>query len=144
MMYLDVGLFVFILFGTLCASWTCMSFSSIRLGKFLVTISLNRFDPLFSLFSFWYPYDVDVVMLHVSKVPFLKIFFFFFSDLVFSNTLSSKSMIQSSASTNLLFILSSVFFISDWLFFMISIFFFHGVVVLTKFLEHPYNHFFKL
>ena len=43
MIYLGVGLFEFILFGTLCTSWTCMSFYFTKLGKFSVTISSNKF-----------------------------------------------------------------------------------------------------
>ena len=41
MMCLDLGLFGFILFGIICASWTYMSISFTRLGKFSVMFS-NR------------------------------------------------------------------------------------------------------
>ena len=57
-MCLAVGLTEFVLFGTFCASWTWMSFSFPRLGKFLAIISsLCCFLPFF---SFWDPYNVNV------------------------------------------------------------------------------------
>ena len=46
-----MGLFASILFGTLCASWTCMSISFTKLGKFSFTIFSNRFPFFCSLSS---------------------------------------------------------------------------------------------
>ena len=46
-----VILFRFISFGTLCASWTWMSVSFARLGKFSTIISSNRFSVPFCLSS---------------------------------------------------------------------------------------------
>ena len=43
-MCFSVGLGGFILVGTFCASWTCMSISSTKLGKFSVNIFSNRFS----------------------------------------------------------------------------------------------------
>ena len=43
-MCLALVLFGCILFGTFCTSWTCMSISITRLGKFSVTIFSNRFS----------------------------------------------------------------------------------------------------
>ena len=43
MMCLEVGLFASMLFGTLCASWTCMSISFIKLGKISFIIFSSRF-----------------------------------------------------------------------------------------------------
>ena len=63
-------------------------------------------------------------------------------------TLSSKSLTQSSASSNLQFVPSSVVFISntvcvisDWSLLMVSMSF--SCCCNSKFLEHPFNHFLK-
>ena len=50
LMCLGVGLFASILFGILCASWTCMSTSFTKLGKFSFIIFSNRF-PISCSFS---------------------------------------------------------------------------------------------
>uniref|UniRef100_K9IY41 Uncharacterized protein n=1 Tax=Desmodus rotundus TaxID=9430 RepID=K9IY41_DESRO len=50
MMCLGVGLFGFIMFGTLCTSRTCLFISFIKLGKFSVIIFSNRF-PICCSFS---------------------------------------------------------------------------------------------
>ena len=50
-MCLGVGLFGFILFEMFRASWTCMSASFNRLGKFSTIISSNSFSVIFSLAS---------------------------------------------------------------------------------------------
>ena len=69
----------------LCASWTCMSNSLTKLGKFSFIIFSNRFPNfLLFLFSFWHPYDANVG--HLEVVPeaaytillFLDSFFRFF------------------------------------------------------------------
>ena len=44
MMCLGVGLFGFLLIGTLCHSWICVTFSLIRLGKFSIITFSNRFS----------------------------------------------------------------------------------------------------
>ena len=43
-MCLAVGLFGFLLFGTLCVSWTWVTFSLLRLGKFSIITFSNRFS----------------------------------------------------------------------------------------------------
>lgn len=86
--------------------------------------------------------------------------FFFFSVRVFSTTLSSRLVIQLSASSHILLFPSSVFFIavvlffiSDWLFlyFVSFLFFLSLCVSLTEFIcfslqfiKHPYNYCFEL
>ena len=44
MMCLAVGLFVFLLIGTLCDSWICVTFSLIKLGKFSIITFSSRFS----------------------------------------------------------------------------------------------------
>ncbi|KAF6109605.1 hypothetical protein HJG60_010858 [Phyllostomus discolor] len=44
MMYLEVGLFQFLLIGTVCVSWVCVTFSLIKLGMFSVITFSNRFS----------------------------------------------------------------------------------------------------
>ena len=48
-MCLGVALFGFVLFWTLCVSWTWMSVSSLRLRMFSAIISYNKFYAAFSL-----------------------------------------------------------------------------------------------
>ena len=94
-------------------------------------------NPLLALLSFCYSHDADVVMLHVvQNISYILLIFQKFSFLFgalpgcFFSTLSSKSLIRSSASSNLLFIPSSVLFISDialfisnWSFLIVSMYF---------------------
>ena len=44
MMYLAVGLFGFLLIRTLYASWSCVKFSLMKLGKFSIITFSNRFS----------------------------------------------------------------------------------------------------
>ena len=46
-----VGLFTSILFGTLCASWSCMTISFTKLGKFSFISFSNRFPLSYSFSS---------------------------------------------------------------------------------------------
>ena len=58
-MYLGENLFKLILLGDLWASWTWMSKSLSRFGKFSAIISLSSFlPPSLSLFSFWNSNDL--------------------------------------------------------------------------------------
>ena len=82
MMYIGAGLFASFLFGTLCASWTCMSISFTKLGKFSFFSFSNRLPISCFLFSFWHPYDANVGPLEVvpestdTILVFLDSFFF--------------------------------------------------------------------
>ena len=127
-----MGLFVSILCGTLCASWTCKSISFTKLGKFYFIIFSNGFRIFCSFFSSsWHPYDTNVGPLEVfpKAVYTILVFWGFFFLLVligFFASLHSKSFTWFSASFTLLLYhckffltLISVSFISDWIFFML-------------------------
>ena len=51
MICLGVSLFASVVFDTLCASWTCMSISLTKLGKFSFIIFSNRFTISYSFSS---------------------------------------------------------------------------------------------
>ena len=105
MMCFAVGLFGFLLFRTLCVSWICVTFSPLRLGKFSITTFSNSFSIHRSSFS---PSGIPSIrillrfmLLFISLIPssfFLSLFSFSCSFWVFFSTLSSSSLIQSSAS----------------------------------------------
>ena len=65
-MRLGIFLLWFILPGTLCASWTWVAISFLMLGKFF---DYNLFEyflgSFLSLFSFWEPYNANVVAFNV-------------------------------------------------------------------------------
>ena len=63
-MCLAVFLLEFILPATLCASWTWLTISFPMLGEFSAIISLH-ISQVFSLFSFWDPYNVNVGIFNV-------------------------------------------------------------------------------
>ena len=117
-MCLSVFLLGFILCGTLCTSWTSVTFSFPMLWKISATISTYFLRSFLSLCSFWNPYNVIVGPFNVGPevsetVLILFILFSLFSSVVvISTTLSSNSLIRSSASFILLLIFSSVLFIS--------------------------------
>ena len=64
-MCLSVFLLVFILPGTLCASWTWLTISFPTLGKFSASMSSTIFSGPFSLSSFWDPYNANVGVCNV-------------------------------------------------------------------------------
>ena len=112
-------------------------FSFTRLGKFwslyLQICSWSLAHILLLLVFLWCGCCyTSLLKCFLSSPHFFKIIFsFWFSVWEFFSTLSSKSLVQSSASSNLLFISSSVlfisnvaFFISDQSFFMVSMSFF--------------------
>ena len=126
MICLKVGLFAFMLIGTLCAFWTCLAFSSAGLGSFLSLcfqtgfLSLSPF--LLLLVFLWLKCCVSCCL--AAPLSYLHIFLVFCLCTcficVFLSTLSSSSLIQSSASSNLLVIACSVFFTSEIIFFFSS------------------------
>ena len=65
MVYLSVGLFEFILFGTLCAFCVWIAVSSFRLGKLATVISPSGSCIAFSLFATWDIYNANVRLLDV-------------------------------------------------------------------------------
>ena len=65
MICFGVGLFASMLFGTLCASWICMSISFTKLGKFSFIILSNRFPSSCSFSSSVTPV---MLMLDLSKL----------------------------------------------------------------------------
>ena len=134
-MCLGVFLLGFILYGTLCASWTWLTISFSRLGKFSTIISSKVFLYLFffssssgtSIFQMLMYLILSQRSLRLSSVLFI-LFTLFCSSEVFSTILSSSSLICSPASEILLLIPSRVFF-------YINIFIFSFV---QKFIQHYY------
>ena len=113
-MCLWVGLFGFLLLGTLSASWICVIFFHQIREVFHHCFFKHVLYSLLLLFSFWHPYYMYIVMFHV--VLQLPYHLFFLSEslflllllLCFFSTMSSSSLIQSSSSVHLLVITSSV------------------------------------
>ena len=130
-MCLGVGLFVSILFWTLCASWTYMSISFARLGKFSIIFS-NRFTiscsfsfPLASLWcKYWntwscprgslaYPCFLDSFFLLLVLIGCFCFLMFQNADLIFQLHLLYSCFPVNCTSFH------SVSFISDWIIFML-------------------------
>ena len=117
-MYVGMFLLGFILYGTLCASWTWLAISFSMLGKFSTIISSKIFSYPFFFSSFGIPIIQMLVHLILSQRSLrlssvlLILFTLFCSSEVISTILSSNSLIHSSASDILLLIPSRVFLIS--------------------------------
>nr|KAF6387317.1 hypothetical protein mMyoMyo1_007826 [Myotis myotis] len=116
MMCLGVGLFGFTLFGTL---WACVTFFFPTSGKFSDIISSNRFSNPCSSFCCSGTPIIRMLfrfMLSQSSLRLSSCLFIFFSNCstfwVCFASLSSKTLIRSSASPSLLLILSMEFFIA--------------------------------
>ena len=84
---LSVDLFGFILFGTLCASWTWMSVSFPRLGKFSAIISSNKLSAPFSLSSLSGTPIVQMLTCLMLSQRSLKVSSFFIIPFLFSGQL---------------------------------------------------------
>ena len=118
-MCLDVFLLGFILYGTFCASWTWLTISFPKLGKFSSIIFSKIFlHPFFFSSSSGTPIIQMLVPLILSQrslrlpsVLFILVSLFCSSEVIFT-ILSSSSLIRSSASDSLLWIPSGVFLIS--------------------------------
>ena len=101
MICLGEGLFASILFGTHCASWTCMSLSFTKLGAFSFHCFFKMISNLLLfLFPFWHPYDLNVGLFQVvPEVPQPLLTFFwilvssFCSSWMFISSFCSKSLI---------------------------------------------------
>ena len=150
MMCLGVGLFAFISFRTLSSSWTCMSISFTKLGKFLsVYLQIEfQFLALFSspsgtpMMQMLESLKLSQRLIMLSSV-FWILFSFCYMDWLFFASLCSKSLISFSALFILLlfpykffFISISVSFISHWISYVL--------LRSSLFLEHPYNQCFEL
>lgn len=113
------------MFGVLYEFRTWLSIAFPRTGEFSVTISSNNFL-IFSLSVLleplgctWYRLRDLLTYPHLKKKKFVFLFVFSFccSAWVLFNTLSSRSLISSSAFSNLLLLLCSVFYVSFIVFF---------------------------
>ena len=116
----------FILFGTLCVSWTWVIISFLILGKFSTIISSRIFSWSFFLFSSSGTPIIQILEHFILSWRSLRLssfllihFSFFLSDSFISTILSSISLILSSASLILLFVASRVFLISFIVLFII-------------------------
>lgn len=151
-----MDLFGFILFGSLCASWTWLPVSFPKLSTFSALIPLSKFSVHLS-----FPSGISIMQTLIcfrlsqrcfKLSSFLKIESCYIW--VFSTMLSYKSLIHSSAFSNLLLIPSSMFFsfllfyssalISTFLDFLSlywSSMFIHSSL---KFGKNLYDHYFEL
>ena len=109
------GMFLlgFILYGTLCASWTWLFPFHIR-EVFNYNLFKYFLTPFLFLFFFWDPYNSNVGALMLSQKSLrlsstLVLFSLFCSAVVISTILSSRSLIHSSSSVILLLIPSREF-----------------------------------
>ena len=159
-MCFGVFLLGFILYGTLCASWTWLPISFPMIWKFLTIISSNIFSDPFYFPSSGIPVIWMLVHLMLSRksLRLSSILFFLFSLYCFvtviSTILSSRSLIHSSASVILLLIPSRVFLISFIVLFIIVCLlfsssrsvlkvFFYFLHSISKILDHLYYHYFE-
>jgi len=116
-MCVGIILFGFILYGTLCASWTWLTISFSMLGDFSTIISLKIFSYPFFLFPSSGTHIIQMLVhliwsqrcLRLSSALFI-LFALFCSSEVISISLFSILLIHSSASDILLLISSGVFF----------------------------------
>ena len=148
MMCLGVGLFVSNLSGILWTFWTCVTFSFTRLGRFQ-SLFLQIGSPLLALLLLLLGFLQCGCYASCWPKCFLNSHFLIFFSFCCSawesfSTSSSKSLIWSSASSNLLFIPSSVLFILDFSFFIFYWTFYVVWMSLFYTVEYTYNPYSKL
>ena len=98
-MYLEKDLLKLKLLGVLLASWTSVSSSFPRFGKFSAIISLNKLSlPFFALFSLWDIHYFNVALLKELETltEFLYFLISYFSFLFISKFMSLSLLILSS------------------------------------------------
>ena len=145
-MCLGVFLLGFILYGTICASWTWLTISSSILGKFSTIISSKIFS-----YPFFFSSSVATPIIGVFDIVWYcprgfwdcpQFFSFFFnvfcSSEVISTILSSSSLIQSSALDILLLIPSRVFLTSIIALFVFACLFFNSFRFLSILAFSPF------
>ena len=146
-MCLDVLLLGFILYWTLCASWTWLTISFPMLGQFSTIVSSKKFSvPFFfssssgtSITQMLVCLILSQRSLKLSSIIFL-LFPLFWSSAIISTILSSRSLFHSSASVNLLLFPSRVFLISV-IVSIVLIASWHFMHSIFKVLEHLYHHY---
>ena len=145
-----LGLFASILFGTLCASWTCRSISLTKLGEFSFIIFSDGF-PISCSYSSpsGTPMRPMLDLLKLSHRLFiLSSFFKFFFLLVVLHGCFLLPYVPNHWFESWLHPLYFCFPINCSLFQLVNLSLltgsFYAADILTKFLEHPYNQCFKL
>ena len=157
-MCLGIFLLGFILYETLCASWTWLTISFSMLGKFSTIIPSKIFSYPFFFSSFSGTPIIQMLVLLILSQTSLRLplvlfilFTLFYSSEVISTFLSSSSLICSTASDILLSIPSRVFLISVIVLFVSACLFFnsskfniwvlHFLHFAFKVFDHLYYHY---